>query len=247
MLLRKSCRGRESTERGQPQRHHRKANQQRSRSKAGHAGQCSTPRTTEPTPIAVRLRMRPVCYNSGHGESNEIPAPGEAADSAASRSGREAGHDHDPARRAADDHPRDGVRQGSRRRTRKSTTPTELNEFLGKWPVVWVDVVGLGSEETLRAIAADVSHSSARAGRRGPRPPAGESRSVRREPVHRDADSRSVARAALRAIQPVPGQELPGDVSGAAGRLLRPGPRRHAPEGERRAARRSARIIWRIG
>ena len=29
----------------------------------------------------------------------------------------------------------------------------ELHEFLGKWPVVWVDVVGLGSEETLRAIA----------------------------------------------------------------------------------------------
>jgi magnesium transporter len=31
--------------------------------------------------------------------------------------------------------------------------PDQLREFLGKWPVVWVDVVGLGSEATLRAIA----------------------------------------------------------------------------------------------
>lgn len=29
----------------------------------------------------------------------------------------------------------------------------ELNEFLQKWPVVWVDVVGLGSEDTLRSLA----------------------------------------------------------------------------------------------
>ena len=35
----------------------------------------------------------------------------------------------------------------------KIDDPNQLNEFLGKWPVVWVDVVGLGSEETLRAIA----------------------------------------------------------------------------------------------
>jgi magnesium transporter len=31
--------------------------------------------------------------------------------------------------------------------------PAELQEFLGRWPVVWVDVVGLGGEETLRGIA----------------------------------------------------------------------------------------------
>ena len=36
---------------------------------------------------------------------------------------------------------------------KKIEAPSELREFLGKWPVVWVDVVGLGSEETLRAIA----------------------------------------------------------------------------------------------
>ena len=35
----------------------------------------------------------------------------------------------------------------------KIDDPRELKEFVGKWPVVWVDVVGLGSEETLRAIA----------------------------------------------------------------------------------------------
>lgn len=29
----------------------------------------------------------------------------------------------------------------------------ELKELIGKWPVVWVDVVGLGTEEKLRAIA----------------------------------------------------------------------------------------------
>lgn len=33
------------------------------------------------------------------------------------------------------------------------TSPGELQEFLGKWPVLWVDVVGLGTEEKLRAIA----------------------------------------------------------------------------------------------
>jgi magnesium transporter len=32
-------------------------------------------------------------------------------------------------------------------------TPSELHELLGKWPVVWVDVVGLGTEESLRALA----------------------------------------------------------------------------------------------
>ncbi len=31
--------------------------------------------------------------------------------------------------------------------------PKELRELIGKWPVLWVDVVGLGSEQTLRAIA----------------------------------------------------------------------------------------------
>jgi magnesium transporter len=31
--------------------------------------------------------------------------------------------------------------------------PRELHEFLGKWPVVWVDVVGLGDEGMLRGIA----------------------------------------------------------------------------------------------
>jgi len=31
--------------------------------------------------------------------------------------------------------------------------PKQLNEFLGKWPVLWVDVVGLGNEELLRAVA----------------------------------------------------------------------------------------------
>src|SRR5215212_7368058 len=29
----------------------------------------------------------------------------------------------------------------------------ELKEFVGKWPVVWVDVVGLGGEPALRRIA----------------------------------------------------------------------------------------------
>lgn len=33
------------------------------------------------------------------------------------------------------------------------SSPQELTEFIGKWPVVWVDVVGLGSEDTLRALA----------------------------------------------------------------------------------------------
>jgi magnesium transporter len=31
--------------------------------------------------------------------------------------------------------------------------PGELQEMLSKWPVVWVDVIGLGSEDTLRSIA----------------------------------------------------------------------------------------------
>jgi magnesium transporter len=31
--------------------------------------------------------------------------------------------------------------------------PNELRDLLGKWPVLWVDVVGLGSEETLRTLA----------------------------------------------------------------------------------------------
>jgi magnesium transporter len=31
--------------------------------------------------------------------------------------------------------------------------PTKLQEFLSAWPVVWVDVTGLGSEETLRGLA----------------------------------------------------------------------------------------------
>lgn len=34
----------------------------------------------------------------------------------------------------------------------KIDDPKQLAAFLGKWPVLWVDVVGLGSEETLRAI-----------------------------------------------------------------------------------------------
>jgi magnesium transporter len=35
----------------------------------------------------------------------------------------------------------------------KIEDPGQLKEFVGKWPVVWVDVVGLGSEDKLRAIA----------------------------------------------------------------------------------------------
>ena len=35
----------------------------------------------------------------------------------------------------------------------KIEDPRELKEFLGKWPVVWVDVIGLGNEDKLRAIA----------------------------------------------------------------------------------------------
>jgi magnesium transporter len=35
----------------------------------------------------------------------------------------------------------------------KVEDPRELKEFLAKWPVVWVDVIGLGDEEKLRAIA----------------------------------------------------------------------------------------------
>lgn len=35
----------------------------------------------------------------------------------------------------------------------KIESPDQLKEFVGKWPVLWVDVVGLGSEETLRSIA----------------------------------------------------------------------------------------------
>jgi magnesium transporter len=35
--------------------------------------------------------------------------------------------------------------------------PGDLNAILGRWPVVWVDVVGLGSEEKLRGLA-DVFH-----------------------------------------------------------------------------------------
>jgi magnesium transporter len=35
----------------------------------------------------------------------------------------------------------------------KVDDPRELRDLLGKWPVVWVDVVGLGIEATLRAIA----------------------------------------------------------------------------------------------
>jgi magnesium transporter len=31
--------------------------------------------------------------------------------------------------------------------------PSQLRDLLGKWPVIWVDVVGLGSEETLRTLA----------------------------------------------------------------------------------------------
>jgi magnesium transporter len=36
---------------------------------------------------------------------------------------------------------------------KKIDDPNELDAFFGKWPVLWVDVVGLGTEETLRAIA----------------------------------------------------------------------------------------------
>jgi magnesium transporter len=32
-------------------------------------------------------------------------------------------------------------------------TPAKLQEFLNKWPVVWVDVIGLGTEETLHNLA----------------------------------------------------------------------------------------------
>src|SRR2546421_11854483 len=35
----------------------------------------------------------------------------------------------------------------------KVEDPSELEELVGKWPVVWVDVIGLGSEDKLRAIA----------------------------------------------------------------------------------------------
>jgi magnesium transporter len=35
----------------------------------------------------------------------------------------------------------------------KIDNPHELKDFLAKWPVVWVDVAGLGSEDKLRAIA----------------------------------------------------------------------------------------------
>jgi magnesium transporter len=35
----------------------------------------------------------------------------------------------------------------------KVEDPHQLKEFVGKWPVVWVDVVGLGTEDKLRAIA----------------------------------------------------------------------------------------------
>ena len=35
----------------------------------------------------------------------------------------------------------------------KVEDPRELRELVGKWPVVWIDVVGLGSEEMLRGIA----------------------------------------------------------------------------------------------
>lgn len=55
----------------------------------------------------------------------------------------------------------------------KIDDPRQLKELLDQWPVVWVDVVGLGSEETLRAIAEifhihplaleDVVHSHQRA------------------------------------------------------------------------------------
>ena len=45
-----------------------------------------------------------------------------------------------------------------------------------------------------------------------------------------------IERAAHRAVQPGAGQELRGDVSGAAGRLLRSGSRRHAARAERDAA-----------
>jgi magnesium transporter len=35
----------------------------------------------------------------------------------------------------------------------KIDDPKQLNEFLGKWPVLWVDVIGIGTEETLRDLA----------------------------------------------------------------------------------------------
>jgi magnesium transporter len=35
----------------------------------------------------------------------------------------------------------------------KIENPRDLKELLGKWPVVWIDVVGLGSEDKLRAVA----------------------------------------------------------------------------------------------
>ena len=40
---------------------------------------------------------------------------------------------------------------------REVQDPHELRELVNQWPVVWVDVVGLGSEATLRAIA-DIFH-----------------------------------------------------------------------------------------
>ena len=40
---------------------------------------------------------------------------------------------------------------------RELQDPHELRELVNQWPVVWVDVVGLGSEATLRAIA-DIFH-----------------------------------------------------------------------------------------
>lgn len=36
---------------------------------------------------------------------------------------------------------------------REVRDPHELTQLLGNWPVIWVDVVGLGSEETLRTLA----------------------------------------------------------------------------------------------
>ena len=36
---------------------------------------------------------------------------------------------------------------------REVRNPEELQDLVNKWPVVWVDVIGLGSESTLRALA----------------------------------------------------------------------------------------------
>ena len=103
---------------------------------------------------------------------------------------------------------------------REVQDPHELRELVNQWPVVWVDVVGLGSEATLRAIAdifhihplalEDIVHVHQRA---------------KVDPFDQNLYcvmriSGSDQRTNLGAIQPGARQELPGHLPGAAGRLL---------------------------